>query len=251
MSAAIKQKKKEMTRLANLTKGFVKENPIFVSLLGMCPALAVTSTLETSIGMGLLVVFVLTLSNIVVALVKNLIPPEVKIPSYIVIIATFVTIVRLLTEAFAPALFESLGIFIPLIVVNCLILGRAEAFASKNNVLDSTIDGFGMALGFMGALALIGLTREVFGSGGIGYGIYLPLPIEGTLLANDFYLFNMAVLAGPAGGFMVIGIWLAIFNHFRLKKEAKIAAERQKMIEEKKRLAAERKKQEALESAGA
>lgn len=251
MQGTLKTKKQELSRLANLTKGFAKENPIFVSLLGMCPALAVTSTLETSIGMGLLVLFVLTASNIVISLVKNVIPAEVKIPSYIVIIATFVTIVRMVTQAYAPALFESLGIFIPLIVVNCLILGRAEAYASKNTVLDSAIDGIGMALGFMAALALIGLTREVFGSGGIGYGLYLPLPISGVLFENSMHLFNMGVLAGPAGGFMVIGIWLATFNYFRLKKEKRLALERQAMIEEKKRLAAERKAQKTLESAGA
>lgn len=251
MQGSLKAKQHELTRLANLTKGFAKENPIFVSLLGMCPALAVTSTLETSIGMGLLVLFVLTASNIVISLVKNFIPAEVKIPSYIVIIATFVTMVRMLTQAYAPALFDSLGIFIPLIVVNCLILGRAEAYASKNNVLDSAIDGIGMALGFMGALALIGLTREVFGAGGIGYGLYLPLPISGVLFENSMHIFNMGVLAGPAGGFLVIGVWLATFNYFRLQKDKRLEKERQAMIEEKKRLAAERKAQKALESAGA
>ncbi|MFH5881768.1 electron transport complex subunit RsxE [Liberiplasma polymorphum] len=245
-----KKVKDETGRLANLTKGFVKENPIFVFLLGMCPALAVTSFLETSLGMGILVIFVLISSNVVVSLIKNLIPAEIKIPAYIVVISTFVTVVGMLTEAFAPALHESLGIFIPLIVVNCLILGRAESYASKNGVLNSAIDGLGMALGFTFALVIIGFTREFLATGAIGYGEFLPLPIKGSIINLDTYIFQMAVFAGPAGGFIVIGGFLALFNGIKIKKDKIKDLDRQRMIEEKKRIALERKRQKELESAG-
>lgn len=246
----MKKKKKQLGQLANFTKGIIQENPIFVFLLGMCPALAVTGTLETSIGMGILVIFVLTASNIVVSLIKDFIPDEIRIPSYIVIIATFVTIVRMLTQAYAYALYQSLGIFIPLIVVNCLIMGRATAYASKNNVRSSAIDGLGMGVGFMAAMALIGFSRELFATGAIAYGVYLPLPFEGSIINTSLYLFNMNVFVGPAGGFIVIGIWLAIFkargNYLNKKKEA----ERQAWIEQKKKEAAERKRKKAMEKAG-
>jgi electron transport complex protein RnfE len=150
-----------MTKKENFLKGLIKENPIFVSLLGMCPALAVTSSFETAIGMGLLVIFVLTMSNLVISLLRNVIPSDVRTPAYIVIIATFVTIVRMATEAVSLSLYDALGVFIPLIVVNCVILGRAEAFASKNKVTDSILDGLGMGLGFTLALAVIGTVREL------------------------------------------------------------------------------------------
>ncbi len=248
--AQAKAKKKDLGYLANLTKGFIKENPIFTFMLGLCPALAVTGTVETSLGMGLLVIFVLVSSNVVVSLIKDFIPAEVKIPSYIVIISTFVTMVGLLTEAYAPALFDSLGIFIPLIVVNCLILGRAESYASKNNVLNSAIDGLGMGLGFLGAMVLIGFFREFFSTGAIAYGVYLPLAVEGSIVNLEWYILNIAVLAGPAGGFLVIGLLLGLFNSIAITKRNKKERERQKMIEEKKRLALERKRKKAMESAG-
>ena len=168
-----------MTKKENFLKGFIKENPIFVFLLGMCPALAVTATFETSLGMGLLVIFVLTSSNVAISLLKKYIPEEVRTPSYIVIIATFVTVVKMLTEAYALPLYTALGVFIPLIVVNCLILGRAEAFASKNGVIDSAIDGVGMGIGFTIGLSIIGITRELLATGQIAYGVYLPLPSSG------------------------------------------------------------------------
>jgi electron transport complex protein RnfE len=216
----------EMSRLQDFTKGIIKENPVFVALLGMCPALAVTSTVETAVGMGILVIFVLTLSNVIISLVRKLIPGEVRIPAYIVIIATFVTIVRMLTEAYAPALFDSLGIFIPLIVVNCIILGRATSFASKNTVGRSFLDGVGMALGFTLALFTIGFLREFFGTGGISYGVYLPLAVEGKILSLSSPLFNIGILTGPAGGFLVLGILLATFKQFDLNKQAKLKAQR-------------------------
>ena len=246
----MKKGKQKDTQWNNFVKGIIKENPVFVFLLGMCPALAVTSTMETGLGMGILVIFVLTASNVVVSLIKNLIPEQIQIPAYIVVIATFVTVVGLLTEAYAFPLYESLGIFIPLIVVNCLIMGRATAYASKNNVLNSAVDGLGMALGFTLALMLIGVTREVLSTGAIAFGVYLPVPFEISIINTEMYVFNMDSFGGPAGGFIVIGIWLAMFtargNYIKRKKEE----ERQAWIEQKKKEAAERKRKKAMESAG-
>ncbi len=154
-----------MNQWKNFSKGFLKENAVLVLFLGLCPTLGVTTTAINGLGMGLATTFVLVMSNLVVSLVKKLIPDKVRIPSYIVIIASFVTIVELIMEAFVPALFTQLGIFIPLIVVNCLVLGRAEAFASKNNLLSSIIDGLGMGIGFAMALFVLGALRELLGSG--------------------------------------------------------------------------------------
>ena len=148
---------KTLTNRENFLKGFIRENPVFSLLLGLCPALGVTSTAINGLGMGLATTFVLLMSNVVIALVKNLIPDKVRIPSFIVIIASFVTVVDLVMAGYLPALHAQLGLFIPLIVVNCIVLGRAEAFASKNAVLASAIDGMGMGLGFAFALA----TEEV------------------------------------------------------------------------------------------
>jgi len=153
-----------MNQLKNFTKGFIKENPVFVLLLGLCPVLGVTTSAINGLGMGLATTFVLVLSNLVVSIVKNLIPSKVRIPSFIVIIASFVTMVDLLMNAYLPSLHEQLGLFIPLIVVNCLVMGRAEAFASKNNVGSAVIDGLGMGLGFAFALTLLGALREILGS---------------------------------------------------------------------------------------
>jgi electron transport complex protein RnfE len=157
-----------MNQVQNFTKGFLKENPILVMVLGACPALATTSSMINGLGMGLATTFVLLGSNTVVSLMKNLIPDKVRIPAFIVVIATFVTIVDLVMNAFVPSLYESLGIFIPLIVVNCIVLGRAEAFASKNTVWSSVVDGAGMGLGFTAALGVLGAIREILGSGAIG-----------------------------------------------------------------------------------
>ena len=173
-----------MSQMKNFTKGFIKENPVFVLLLGLCPALGVTTSAMNGLGMGLATTFVLVNSNIVVSLIKSFIPDKVRIPAFIVIIASFVTIVELTMQAYLPSLFESLGLFIPLIVVNCLVLGRAEAFASKNNLLSSMIDGLGMGLGFAFALTLLGAVREIFGGGalfGISLGIF-PDGIDGMLV---------------------------------------------------------------------
>ncbi|MDD3685456.1 MAG: electron transport complex subunit E [Bacteroidales bacterium] len=153
-----------MNNWKNFTKGFIKENPVFILLLGCCPTLGVTTSAINGLGMGLATTFVLVGSNVVIALIKNLIPDKVRIPSFIVIIASFVTIIDLAMAAYVPALYASLGLFIPLIVVNCIVLGRAEAFASKNTVFSSLIDGLGMGLGFAFALTLLGGVRELLGS---------------------------------------------------------------------------------------
>ncbi len=153
-----------MSNWKNFTKGFVKENPVFILLLGLCPTLGVTTSAINGLGMGLATTFVLIGSNVVVALIKKLIPDKVRIPAFIVVIASFVTIIDLVMAGYVPALYESLGLFIPLIVVNCVVLGRAEAFASKNTVFSSFIDGLGMGLGFTFALTLLGAVRELLGS---------------------------------------------------------------------------------------
>ena len=185
-------------------KGILKENPVFVMMLGMCPTLGVTSSAINGLGMGLATTFVLVMANVVVSLVKSQIPDKVRIPAFIVIIATFVTIVELVMQAYMPSLFESLGLFIPLIVVNCIVLGRAEAFASKNNLVSSIVDGLGMGLGFSFALTLLGGIREILGSGKL---------FNFTIFPED-YVMLLFVLA--PGAFIVLGYLIAIIN--KLKK---------------------------------
>ena len=187
-----------MTLLKEFTKGFVKENPVFVLFLGLCPVLGVTTSAINGLGMGLATTFVLTMSNIVVSLIKNFIPDKVRIPAFIVIIASFVTIVELTMQAFVPTLFDALGLFIPLIVVNCIVLGRAEAFASKNSLLSSVIDGFGMGLGFTFALVMLGGVREILGSGSIfgfkfieGDGMILFVLAPGAFIALGYLIMLM------------------------------------------------------------
>ncbi len=183
----------------NLTKGILKENPTFVIILGMCPTLGVTTLAANGIGMGLATTFVLILSNAFIALLKDLIPDKVRIPAYIVIIATFVTIVDLVMAAYFPALYTQLGIFIPLIVVNCIILGRAEAYAAKNNVFDSIIDGISMGLGVTLALTLIGGIREILGAGSI---------FGHKFINSDAIL----IFILPPGAFIVLAYVIAIVN---------------------------------------
>lgn len=252
-----------MSKKENFLKGFIKENPIFVFLLGMCPALAVTSTFETSLGMGLLVIFVLTSSNIAVSLVRKFIPNEVRTPAYIVIIATFVSVVRMVTELVSLELYDALGVFIPLIVVNCLILGRAEAFASKNKVVDSMIDGVGMGMGFTMALLIIGIVRELLATGSIMYGVYLPFFVTKEIYLFSFdwilHIFNdginvsdymLPMFSMAPGAFIALGIILAIIQNNRNVKDAKKEAAKKAMIEEKKRIALEKKQQAAMKQAG-
>ncbi|MFV0590890.1 MAG: electron transport complex subunit RsxE [Draconibacterium sp.] len=193
-----------MNQWKNFSKGFIKENPVFVLVLGMCPTLGVTSSAINGLGMGLATTFVLMMSNIVISLVKGVIPDKVRIPAFIVIIAAFVTVVQLLMQAFVPALFKSLGLFIPLIVVNCIVLGRAEAFASKNNVVSSAIDGIGIGLGFTFALVLLGGIREILGSGKL-FNI--------TLYSENFV--TLLFVLAP-GAFIVLGYLIALIN--RIKK---------------------------------
>ena len=183
--------------------GLIKENPTFVLLLGMCPTLGTTSSALNGMSMGLATTFVLICSNIVIALLKNLIPDKVRIPAYIVVIASFVTLLQMLMQAYLPSLNESLGLFIPLIVVNCIILGRAEAFAAKNTALPSLFDGLGMGLGFTWALTLLGAVRELLGTGAV-FGF--------TLLPSST---NMLVFVLAPGAFIVLGYLIAIVNKIK------------------------------------
>ena len=183
------------------TRGLVAENPVLRLALGLCPALAVSSSVENAIGMGVSVIFVLTMSNLIVSLLRKVIPAKIRIPIYIVIIATFVTVVEMVMAAFAPALFRSLGIFVPLIVVNCVILGRAEAYASKNTVWPALIDAWGMGVGFTFALVMIAAVREVLGNGTFLNIPVVPVGFEPVLL----------MMLAP-GAFITMGILLAAFN---------------------------------------
>lgn len=184
-----------MNQLQNFTKGFFKENPILVLVLGTCPTLATTSSALNGMGMGIATTFVLIGSNVVISLLSKFIPDKVRIPAFIVIIASFVTIVDLFMQAYVPSLYEKLGIFIPLIVVNCIVLGRAEAFASKNTVFSSLVDGAGMGLGFTMALGILGSFREIVGSGAIfghkfikGDGVLVFILAPGAFLALGYLI---------------------------------------------------------------
>ncbi len=191
-----------MNQLQNFTKGFFKENPILVLVLGTCPTLATTSSAINGIGMGIATTFVLLGSNVVISLLSKVIPDKVRIPAFIVIIASFVTIVDLFMQAYVPSLYETLGIFIPLIVVNCIVLGRAEAFASKNSVLSSFVDGAGMGLGFTMALGILGALREILGSGAVfGYKF-----IKG----DGILVFILA-----PGAFIALGYLIALINKLK------------------------------------
>ncbi len=188
-----------MSKLQIITKGILKENPTFVLILGMCPTLGVTSSAINGMGMGVATMAVLIMSNIVISLIKSLIPDKVRIPAFIVVIASFVTIIEMLMQAYLPSLYASLGVFIPLIVVNCIILGRAEAFASKNGVLDSALDGIGIGLGFTISLTAIGAVREAIGAGAIfGYSF-----ADGVT--------PLLFILAP-GGFLVLGYLMVLFN---------------------------------------
>ncbi|HXL00137.1 MAG: electron transport complex subunit E [Dysgonamonadaceae bacterium] len=190
-----------------LINGIIKENPIFVLLLGMCPTLATTSSALNGMSMGLATLFVLTCSNIAISLLKNLIPDMVRIPAFIVIIATFVTIVQMLMNAYLPSLADTLGIFIPLIVVNCIVLGRAESFASKNNVIPSLFDGLGIGIGFTLALTILGSLREFLGTGKI---------FSMTVYPENY---GSLIFVLAPGAFIVLGYLIAIFN--KLQKKTK------------------------------
>ncbi len=195
----------ENSNLKEFTKGIIKENPTLVTLLGMCPTLAVTTMAENGLGMGIATTFVLVCSNAVVSLLKNVIPKAVRLPCFIVIIASFVTLIEFLMKGYVPALYDSLGLFLSLITVNCIILGRAEAFASKNKLIPSILDGLGMGIGFTLALFLMGSFREILGTGKwLGIDLHIPDP--------------MTIFIMPAGGFFVLGCIIAIVNKLANRK---------------------------------
>lgn len=196
-----------MNYIKTFTNGMIKENPTFVLMLGMCPTLGTTTSALNGMSMGLATTFVLLCSNVVISLLKNLIPDKVHIPAYIVIIAAFVTIVQMAMEAYMPALFSALGLFIPLIVVNCIVLGRAEAFAAKNNPLASLMDGLGIGLGFTIGLTLLGTVRELIGTGAV-FSLRIFPESYGVLIF---------VLA--PGAFIALGYLIAIINSFKTKKQ--------------------------------
>ena len=194
-----------MSKWSLITKGFVKDNPTFVLVLGMCPTLATTTSAMNGLEMGLATMFVLILSNIFISLIAPVVPDKVRIPVYIVVIATFVTLLQLLMQAFVPDVYETLGLFIPLIVVNCIVLGRAEAFANKNSVGASALDGIGIGLGFTLSLTVIGIVREILGSGSV---------FGWKFIAGDGIL---AFVMAP-GAFLALGYLMVLFNKFLAKK---------------------------------
>ena len=202
-----------------LTKGIFRENPTFIIMLGMCPTLAVTTQFINALGMGAGVLFVLLFSNIFISLLKNVIPNSVRIPCYVVVIASFVTIVEMVFHAFLPSIYEALGVYLPLIVVNCIILGRAEAFANKNTVLDSALDAIGMGIGFTLALSLIALIRESFGSGTITFmaiGSW-----DGVIKVPFFNKWPVRVMSLAAGALLLMGYLKAFFNWNTARRSAK------------------------------
>lgn len=209
MAKAIRRRKniQQMNSLKIITNGLIKENPTFVLLLGMCPTLATTTSLINGISMGLSTAFVLICSNIAISLIKNLTPDAVRIPVFVVVIASFVTVLQMCLAAFFPSINSSLGLYIPLIVVNCIILGRAEAFACKHGALDSMLDGIGVGLGFTLGLSLLGFFRELLGTGCV-MGIRLLPETAGMLL---FIL--------PPGAFITLGYLIAVVNRLRAKQQ--------------------------------
>jgi len=220
--------------------GIIIENPLFVSVLGLCPTLATTTSLESALGMSVLFLFVLLGSNILVSALRKLIPEEITTPCYVIIIATFVTVVKMFTNAFLPELYNSLGVFLSLLVVNCIILGRAEAYASKNGVVNSALDAIGNSIGFAIALISIALIREIIGTGMLSFGkifTFLPevsLPILKAKAADGTVIYDLSIslFSRPAGGFFALGFILGVIalikNHKKLVAAAKKKAEAKK-----------------------
>ncbi len=196
-----------MNSITTLLRGIIKENPLFILVLGTCPALAVTTSLMNGIGMGLATTFVLVGSNLIISLLRKIIPSEIRIPAYIVVIATFVTTVDLVMQAYLPLLSSKLGLFVPLIVVNCIVLGRAEAFASKNTIISSVIDGIGMGIGFSVALSLLGGVREIIGNG----------TIMGQLISSSYKPALVFIL--PPGAFITLGFLIAGFQKLTINRK--------------------------------
>lgn len=197
------------SKLSEFTKGIIKENPTYVQVLGMCPTLATTTSAKNGLGMGIAATLVLVMSNVVISSIRKTVPEKVRIPIFITVIATFVTIIDLLMHAFTYDLWKTLGLFIPLIVVNCIIMGRAEAYASKNGVVNSFLDGLGMGVGFTLSLTLLGSVRELLGNGSV-----FDIPIWGKA-------FNMFVMILPPGAYLTIGLLAALFAAISLSKEEK------------------------------
>lgn len=223
------KKKNELYEIFSV--GIIKENPIFILFLGMCPALGVTTSISNALGMGFGVLFVLLLSNIIVSSIRNIVMPEIRIPVFIVIIATLVTILQMFMQAYTTELYESMKVFIPLIVVNCLILGRAEAFASQNTILKSAIDAIGMSLGFMLGLVAISLFRELLGTGAI-------LGID--VLPKDFIIPSFIT---AVGAFLTLGVLTGVMTYLRTRSDDK----KQKILDEK--IAAAKAKKAELDAA--
>lgn len=234
----------------NFLKGIIAENPLFVSILGTCPALATTKSVEAAIGMGILFTIVLICSSVLVSLLRKLISEEIRTPAYIVIIATFVTIVKMFANAFLPELYSTLGVFISLIVVNCIVLGRAEAYASKNGVFDSLIDALGMGVGYTLAIIVMAFFREFLGTGAFTFGkIFTFIPETKLQIIPKGY--EISLFQNPAGAFIVFGLILAVLafikNTKAEKKAAKEKAEKAKKAEEAKKAAMAAQSQPAAE----
>ncbi|MFA7434794.1 MAG: electron transport complex subunit RsxE [Bacilli bacterium] len=203
-----------MTKRENLLKGMWNENPVLVSLLGLCSVLAVTGSLKDSIGLGLAFTFVIVLSNIIISLIRKIVPHEIRIPIYIVVVATLVTLAEMLMNAFLPELYNNLGVWISLIVVNCIILGRAEAFASQNNVGNSFLDAVGMAVGYSGVLIVMAIIREFLGTGSISIwsGVELQIFDSSAKFFNNFFL-------NPPSAFIILGIIIGLANIINNKRK--------------------------------
>lgn len=207
-----------MKYINEFIKGIIKENPLFVSILGLCPALAITTKVENAIGMGLAFIFVLTMSNIVISLIRKIVPDNLRIPSFIVIIATFVTIIEMLLNAFMPELSKNLGIYLSLIVVNCIILGRAESFASKNNVLLSIFDGLGIGIGYTLSLIMISLVREILGNGTITIWNNIIFDINKLFNSTSTLDIFSQYFVSSSGGYLIIGLIFALLNFIKRGK---------------------------------
>ena len=222
--------KKKFQHAKTFVAGIISENPVFVALLGMCPTLATTKSVEAALGMGILVILTLLGSNLLISLLRKIIPAEVKIPCYIIIIATFVTVIEMATQAFVPDLYNTLGVFISLIVVNCIVLGRAEAFASKNGPIASIFDALGQGIGFTMAICIIALIREVFGTGAISFGYYFPI---GVKVVFQFIptSYTISLFVQSAGGFLSLGLVLAVMAAYKNSKQDKEEAKKKAEIE--------------------
>lgn len=235
-----------MNRWKNFKAGLIKDNPVFSLYLGICSTLAITTTVNNAIGMGVAVIMVLILSNVIISCIRKITPDEIRIPVYIVIIASLVTIIQMLIQAFAPSLNDSLGVFIPLIVVNCIILGRAEAFASKNNVLDSAIDGLGMGLGYTLAVVVMSFLRELLATGGCT--ITNPFNVSQVLFSFSIIPeeYTISMFGSSVGAFVTFAILAAVVALMKNKEADRIALEekeaKKKEMEAKKAAALEAKK---------